>query len=161
MMPPPGGRYSAHMPLNTVPLELGSLRLTPWPRDISLLRRTATLAAAFGHLLWLDLRLALGYRWMRCTVQQTRTAPRPVNYDALTLVRVAVRDACVFYIKPVACLQRSAAVTRMLRKRGIPAELVIGHSPMPVHHHAWVEVDGRIVWDHMINVEYYVVSDRC
>lgn len=139
---------------------LASLRLTPWPKNTTLVRRISTLIVAFGELLWLDLRGTRGYGVLRRTVERTPVARRTVLDDEMTLVRVAMRDACIFYIKPVHCLQRSSAVTRMLRRRGVNAQLIIGHSTMPVRHHAWVEVDGRIVWDRLPGLEHYKVDER-
>lgn len=52
-----------------------------------------------------------------------------------------------FYWKPLACLQRSIVLARLMRSRGIPAEVVIGYRPAPLVSHAWVEVDGYIVGD--------------
>jgi len=43
----------------------------------------------------------------------------------------AVDLACVFYFKPVLCLQRSAALALLLRRHGIEAEMVIGAQLLP------------------------------
>lgn len=59
----------------------------------------------------------------------------------------AIDFACVFYFKPIRCLQRSTATTMLLRKHGLRADLVIGASLMPFQSHAWVEVDGHVVND--------------
>lgn len=139
---------------------LESLRLTPWPRDISLPRRITTFIEAFIELLWLDIYSLRGFKVLRQKVAETPVAARLVDYDALNLVRVAVRDACIFYIKPAHCLQRSSVVTRMLRRRAIPAELVIGYQSKPVAYHAWVEVEGRIAWDHKADLAFYTTVDR-
>jgi hypothetical protein len=113
-----------------------------------------------SELLWLEVCLHLGYSTIRKTVARVSVRPATAKSDALQLVRVAVRDACIFYFKPVKCLQRSAAVTRMLRRRGIRAELVVGYQPAPVESHAWVEVDGKVVWDKMTLHQYLRVIDR-
>ena len=137
-----------------------SPRLKPWPTDAPLLTRIIALLSAFGELVWLDLCGYIGFRAVISTVARTPLAARSVSYDALALVRVAVRDACLYYVKPVHCLQRSAAVTRLLRRRGIPAQLVIGYQPMPVHGHAWVELHGKVVWDHLSQLPFFRVLDR-
>jgi hypothetical protein len=72
----------------------------------------------------------------------------------------ATRVACTLYFKPVHCLQRSAALTRLLRHRGIPAELVIGIQSVPIGSHAWVEVRGDIVSDAIKGQQFYRVVDR-
>jgi hypothetical protein len=58
----------------------------------------------------------------------------------------AVLLATCFYWKPVLCLQRAVCTVRLLRKNGINARLVIGYRPSPFFSHAWVEVDGRVLY---------------
>lgn len=58
----------------------------------------------------------------------------------------AVLLATCFYWKPVLCLQRAVCTVRILRRHGIFARLVIGYRPSPFFSHAWVEVDGRVVY---------------
>jgi hypothetical protein len=69
--------------------------------------------------------------------------------------------ACVFYPKRVLCLQRSAATTFLLRRRGIHAELIIGAQIVPFKSHAWVEVDGAVVNDKPYMREIYQELERC
>jgi len=58
----------------------------------------------------------------------------------------AVLLATCFYWKPVLCLQRAVCTVRLLRRHGIHARLVIGYRPSPFFSHAWVEVNGRVVY---------------
>jgi len=58
----------------------------------------------------------------------------------------AVLLATCLYWKPVLCLQRSICTARLLRKHGVNARMVIGYRPAPFFAHAWVEVDGRVVY---------------
>jgi len=58
----------------------------------------------------------------------------------------AVLLATCFYWKPVLCLQRAVCTVRLLRRHGINASLVIGYRPSPFFSHAWVEVDGRVLY---------------
>jgi hypothetical protein len=58
-----------------------------------------------------------------------------------------VRSIAPFYWKPIRCLQRSIVTARLMRNRGIRAEVVIGYRPTPFFSHAWVEVGGRVVND--------------
>ncbi len=58
----------------------------------------------------------------------------------------AVLLATCFYWKPVLCLQRAVCTVRLLRRHGIQAQLVIGYRPSPFFSHAWVEVNGRVVY---------------
>jgi hypothetical protein len=59
----------------------------------------------------------------------------------------AVDEACVWYVKRAACLQRSFVAARLLRRHGFAAEMVIGCRPLPFESHAWVELDGCVVND--------------
>lgn len=59
----------------------------------------------------------------------------------------AVERACVLYPKKAVCLQRSAVLTCMLRRAGIPAHMVVGVRIMPFLAHAWVEADGTVLND--------------
>jgi hypothetical protein len=69
--------------------------------------------------------------------------------------------ACVFYVKPVLCLQRSAAAAILLRRYGWQAQMIIGAQLIPFKSHAWVEVDGKVVNDNPYMHEIYSVLDRC
>jgi len=83
--------------------------------------------------------------------------------DQSTVDRVcrAVNYACVFYPKQVLCLQCSFVTTYLLRKYGIPAQMVLGAQKLPFKAHAWVEVNGRAVNERSNVQEIYAVWDRC
>jgi hypothetical protein len=81
--------------------------------------------------------------------------------DAVEKICAAVDMACIWYWKEVLCLQRSAAATCLLKKYGVPAQMVIGAQQMPFKAHAWVEVNGRVVNDKPYVPEMYAVLDRC
>lgn len=66
--------------------------------------------------------------------------------DREQIISDAVLLATCFYFKPVLCLQRAVCTVRMLRRYGILARLVIGYRPSPFFSHAWVEVEGRVVY---------------
>jgi hypothetical protein len=72
----------------------------------------------------------------------------------------ALDAACVFYLKPARCLQRSAVATRLLRRRGVDADLVIGYRLPPLRAHAWVEVAGEIVTEDQPGIHFYRVLDK-
>jgi Transglutaminase-like superfamily len=73
----------------------------------------------------------------------------------------AVAYACIWYARPVLCLQRSAVAVTLLRKYGIPAEMIIGAQRLPLKAHAWVEVEGRVVNDKPEVQTDYLVMERC
>lgn len=70
----------------------------------------------------------------------------PTNAAALQVVDATVRGVCTaaaFYPRRALCLEQSLALTWLLRRRGVRAELRVGVQPRPFYAHAWVEVDGR------------------
>jgi hypothetical protein len=73
----------------------------------------------------------------------------------------AVNYACIWYPKQVLCLQRSFVMTRLLRRCGVPARLVMGAQKLPFAAHAWVEVDGRPVNEETDVAAVYAVFDKC
>ena len=97
------------------------------------------------------------YERVRCYPTTKRNAP-PSSVEAICS---AVDMACIWYWKEAMCLQRSAAAVCLLRKHGVPAQLIIGAQQMPFKAHAWVEVDGRVVNDKSYTRGMYAVLDRC
>lgn len=73
-------------------------------------------------------------------------AAKPTGRELEQALCDAVLLATCFYWKPVLCLQRAVCTVRLLRRHGIAARLVIGYRPSPFFSHAWVEVDGRVVY---------------
>ena len=82
------------------------------------------------------------------------------SFPKETLCR-AIDYACVFYFKPVLCLQRSAATTILLRRFGWSTEMVIGAQLLPFKSHAWCEFRGTVVNDKPYVHEIYQVLERC
>ena len=99
---------------------------------------------------------ALHEKVRKCAIAERVPTPFTVGQ-----VCSAVDRACVWYRKEVLCLQRSAATTCLLRRHGVPAQLVIGAQQIPFKAHAWVEVDGRVVNDKPYMREMYQVLERC
>lgn len=71
---------------------------------------------------------------------------QPTSAELEKAICDAVLLATCFYWKPVLCLQRAVCTVRLLRRHGIHAHLVVGYRPSPFFSHAWVEVDGRVVY---------------
>jgi hypothetical protein len=117
---------------------------------------------AFVELLRFDVYLIRGD--FAALYQRVRTSrlvePSPGSFTPDSICS-AVDQACVFYVKEVLCLQRSAATTCLLRKHGVPAQLVIGAQHTPFRAHAWVEVQGFVMNDKSYVPEAYAVIDRC
>jgi Transglutaminase-like superfamily len=117
---------------------------------------------AYGKLIRFDLYLARGnfsalYEKVRRYPLRSRV-PEPGDIE---LICGAMDMASIWYWKEALCLQRSAATACLLKKYGVPAQLVIGAQQMPFKAHAWVEVEGRVVNDKPYMPEIYGVLDRC
>jgi hypothetical protein len=84
-----------------------------------------------------------------------------MKQDEIASLQRAVDFACVFYFKRVLCLQRSAATAVLLRRHGLPAQMVIGAQLLPFQSHAWVEIGGCVVNDKPYIEEIFQVLDRC
>jgi hypothetical protein len=117
---------------------------------------------AYLKLIHFDLYLARGN--FAALYDKVRNYPigseAPVP-GAIEKICSAIDMACIWYWKEVLCLQRSAATACLLKKYGVPAQMVIGAQQMPFRAHAWVEVDRRIVNDKPYTPEMYAVLDRC
>jgi Transglutaminase-like superfamily len=79
-------------------------------------------------------------------LKRDSVSPKPTSAELEKTICDAVLIATCFYWKPVLCLQRAVCTVRLLRRHGINAQLVIGYRPSPFFSHAWVEVDGRVVY---------------
>lgn len=117
---------------------------------------------AYGKLIEFDFYLARGN--FAALYERVRKYPRgkeTSDPDATERICRAMDMAGIWYWKEALCLQRSAATACLLKKYGVPAQLVIGAQQMPFKAHAWVEVDGRVVNDKPYMPEIYGVLDRC
>jgi len=81
--------------------------------------------------------------------------------DAIDRVCTAVNYACIWYPKRALCLQRSFVTSYLLKRQGIPAQMVLGAQKLPFKAHAWVEVDGRAINERSNVQATYTVWDRC
>jgi len=125
-----------------------------------LARRVALAVQAWLCLIAFDVSRLAGFarahRWLAHQRPRVRRRMRSTADDIVW----AVDEACVWYVKRAACLQRSAVATWLMRRHGIDAQLVIGYRPLPFESHAWVEVDGRIVNDRPQYQKAFTVLDR-
>src|SRR5580700_5183442 len=126
------------------------------------LRMSFLVLKAYVRLIQFDLYLARGN--FAALYNKVRTYPlnkRASGPEVAGKISSAVDMACIWYWKEALCLQRSAAATCLLKRYGVPAQMVIGTQQMPFKVHAWVEVDGRVVNDKPYTTEMYAVLDRC
>jgi hypothetical protein len=117
---------------------------------------------AYGHLILFDFFIVR--RDFPGLYQKVRGCPlKKRAHDPGMIERVcsAVDTACIWYWREVLCLQRSAAAACLLKRHGVPAQMVIGAQQMPFKAHAWVEVRGQVVNDKPYISEMYAVLDRC
>jgi len=102
---------------------------------------------AFYELVRYEVVLSLlGSGRILSQLKRQPVSARTVSAEMEKLICDAVLLATCFYWKPVLCLQRAVCTVRLLRRYGIHARLVIGYRPSPFFSHAWVEVDGRVVY---------------
>ncbi|SRR5260370_62217 len=117
---------------------------------------------AYLLLIRFDLYLARGdFTALYDKVRNYPTGHKTASADAVERICAAMDMACIWYWKEALCLQRSAATACLLKRHGIPAQMVIGAQQMPFKAHAWVEVDGQVVNDKPYMLEIYAVLDRC
>lgn len=117
---------------------------------------------AYLKLLHFDLYLARGnFAALYSKVRSCPIAKKAPCPNALERIRAAMDMACIWYWKEALCLQRSAAMACLLKRYGVPAQMVIGAQQTPFKAHAWVEVNGRVVNDKSYTPELYAVLDRC
>ena len=117
---------------------------------------------AYLRLIQFDSYLARGdFEALYNKVRNFPIGKKPASLNSVERVCSAVDMACIWYWKEALCLQRSAATACLLKRHGVPAQLVIGAQQMPFKAHAWVEVDGCVVNDKPYTPEMYAVLDRC
>jgi len=117
---------------------------------------------AYLKLIHFDLYLARGnFAALYNKVRKYPVAQKSPTPEAVDNISYAVDMACIWYWKEALCLQRSAALTCLLKRYGAQAQMVIGAQRIPFKSHAWVEVDGRVVNDKPYVSEVYAVLDRC
>jgi Transglutaminase-like superfamily len=116
---------------------------------------------AYLQLIIFDVYLARGN--FRALYDRVRKCPVAKKARAPDIERIcsAVDIACIWYWKEALCLQRSAATACLLKRCGVPAQMVLGAQQIPFRAHAWVEVGGCVVNDKPYTSEMYAVLDRC
>jgi len=131
-----------------------------WPARV----RVAWLTArAWCSLLYFDLLSLLGFAHVHSRIGSTAVRTRTdMSSSQPTIEDIVwcVDEACVWYVKRAMCLQRSVVATRLLRRYGHRAELVIGYRPLPFESHAWVEVDAQVVNDRQQYRKIFSVLER-
>jgi hypothetical protein len=138
--------------------ECSSLEPVPADEDVEFSKRETLLA--FIGLLAFDLLLKFaGFQYLIQKVERWPTAEaRSIDREICRRVRGAVDRAQMYYPKKAMCLQHSAVVTCLLRRRGVPAEMVLAAQEFPPKAHAWAEVAGQVVNDkNSVKSEYLIL----
>lgn len=120
---------------------------------------TALLVQAWLALVAFDVVRLAGFRTLHAGLRRRRPRARR-SWHSEADVLWSVDEACVWYWRRAACLQRSAVATWLLRGHGIDAQMVIGFRPLPFESHAWVEIDGQVVNDRPQYQRAFRVLDR-
>ena len=119
---------------------------------------------AWAGLAFFDAARLAGFAEIHRYIRRTGrvSARRCTSCGAISPASIvwAVDEACVWYLKRVFCLQRSAVATWLLRRHGFDGSLVIGYRSVPFESHAWVELDGLIVNDRPQYQKYFHVLAR-
>ncbi len=119
------------------------------------------LKAFFGLLVYDILTISRPFKSLHSTIKKWKVADKPAHQETIDRVCTAVNYACAWYPKRALCLQRSFVTTYLLRKQGLPAQMVLGAQKLPFKAHAWVEVNGRAVNERSDVQAIYGVWERC
>jgi hypothetical protein len=117
--------------------------------------------ALFGLLAYDLVGFNRNFSKMHKFVSSRRHTSRTPPNDAIDRVCGAVNYACVLYPRRVLCLQRTAVTTYLLRRIGVPAQMVMGAQKLPFKAHAWTEVNGRAINERRDVQRIYGVWERC
>jgi hypothetical protein len=117
--------------------------------------------ALVGLVVYDALNTFCPFKTLHSTVKRWKVADKPIVQDSVNRVCAAVNFACVWYPKRALCLQRSFVTTNLLRKHGVPAQMVLGAKKLPFQAHAWVEVNGLPVNERSDVQAIYGVWERC
>ena len=134
------GGLAAEEPLRPVTSQSQTAEIDP--------TKWETLTAFFGLLVF---DLVLKVRGFESLIRRVETwpvrEPRNSNPEIWRHVCAVVNRAQVYYPRKAMCLQHSAVVTCLLRRRGVPAQMVLAAQEFPPKAHAWVDVGGTVVND--------------
>jgi hypothetical protein len=144
---------------------MDAMRLLTTPQAVAPRNRFPPLLLgllAYGRLLYFELFLVRrDFKGLHEKVRRCPTHSDPPAPGTIERICEAVDFAAMCYWKQVLCLQRSAVTACLLKRFGVPAQMVIGVQQLPFKAHAWVEVAGRVVNDKPYVPELFAVLDRC
>lgn len=111
-------------------------------RRPGVVRCLATVAATRLSLKLLGLRRTVALaRRLAGRLPPRANAPAPIDCAR------SVAMAAAFFPGRAVCLEQAIALFVVLRRLGYPAALRIGVQPLPFLAHAWIELDGRPLFE--------------
>ena len=147
-----------------LPVTPSDTRSRPWEigaRGEGQATRFLVWKALLGLLVFDVLGFGSNFARMHRLISRWKVAPRKAPIDTVDRVCEAINYACVWYPKPVLCLQRSAVTTCLLRNCGVPAKMVMGAQSIPFKAHAWTEVDDHPINERRDVRKIYGILERC
>ncbi len=100
------------------------------------------------------------FRRIQEEVLNCPTAPKITPLEVGQICR-SLNIACALYPKEVLCLQRSSALTCLLRRCGVSASMLFGAQILPFRAHAWVEVGGQAINERVdVRGEFSILARR-
>jgi hypothetical protein len=123
-------------------------------------RRAWLTAQALFVLVFVEVTLRTkGFNGIRTALTRMRPGAADGRH-AVADVCEAVDRACSLSMSSTLCLRRSVATALLLRRWGVPAELVLGVTPLAGKGHAWVQLENRVLNDRFFHPDEYLVVDR-
>lgn len=119
--------------------------------------------SALAGLAFIDSMLhTVGFAWLRRRLLELRPVmdPAHANVATVAIAITTIERAAMYYPRRALCLQRSLLLTWLLRRRGVPVQVVIGCRPIPFYAHAWVELAGLVVNDRQSVKDKYAELER-
>jgi len=121
----------------------------------------AMVFAAFCGLTFVDVAVrTVGFAHIRRRLAKYALRQADVTPEDLGRALAAVNHAALYYPRELKCFPRSAALTWLLRRRGIPAQLIIGCRHTPFYGHAWVQLGDNVINDKPIVKTLYPELER-
>ncbi len=119
------------------------------------------LRAILGLLAYDILTTFFPFKTFYRIVRGWKVSARQWNAETVDRVCTAANYGFAWYPKRALCLQRAFVTTYLLRRNGVPAQMVLGAQRMPFAAHSWVEVEGRAVNERSNVQAIYLVWDKC
>lgn len=121
---------------------------------------------ALATFIWIDLGFRCfgfdkTYRWVRRGTRDKLRSPEEISAEEAQQAFRAVQKATRYYYRRrLDCLPKALTTFRLLRLRGVPAELCLGVRKYPFAGHAWVECGGQVLDDNPKRIHQFTLLKR-